>query len=109
MTRTLLIVGSNRVGTLESSYARAFGHLGWTVHFWDPERALHQVARGLWPAALLAEYNLAYRDRVYLWTLYLAVTLAGLVIPATLFHWIGPTLAYTVRRLQQSLTSSMHP
>ena len=46
MKRSLLIVGSNRVEALESSYARAFQRLGWMVHFWDPMGALYQVARG---------------------------------------------------------------
>lgn len=42
----VLIVGSNRVESLENSYARAFRQLGWEVHFWDPAQALSQVARG---------------------------------------------------------------
>jgi hypothetical protein len=47
MTETVLIIGNNGQSNLESSYARAFQRLGWTVHFWDPTKALHRVARGL--------------------------------------------------------------
>lgn len=43
---TVLIVGSNGRETLESSYARAFEHLGWRVVFWQPIAALSAVARG---------------------------------------------------------------
>lgn len=46
MAHSLLIVGSADVGRLESSYARAFQHLGWAVHFWDPRESLQRVARG---------------------------------------------------------------
>jgi spore maturation protein CgeB len=44
--RSVLIVGSQRTESLESSYARAFRHLNWTVHFWEPTSALYRVARG---------------------------------------------------------------
>ena len=43
---TLLIVGSDRKGNLESSYAKAFRQLGWAVHFWDPQAALRRFSRG---------------------------------------------------------------
>jgi spore maturation protein CgeB len=46
MNNSVLIVGSDRIDTLESSYARAFKRIGWTVHFWNPTNALHRVARG---------------------------------------------------------------
>lgn len=46
MGRSLLIVGNDYGFNLESSYARAFRQLGWTVHFWSPLEALHRVARG---------------------------------------------------------------
>lgn len=39
-------MGSDGHFNLESSYARAFRELGWTVNFWDPATALHRVARG---------------------------------------------------------------
>ena len=59
------------------------------------------IARGMWPATLLAEHNLRRRDRLYLWLLYLAVTFAGLVIPATLFNRMRSGLADFVRQRQQ--------
>ncbi|MBA2340421.1 MAG: glycosyltransferase [Pyrinomonadaceae bacterium] len=46
MTHSVLIAGTSSVGSLESSYARAFKRLGWQVHFWEPMQALHRVARG---------------------------------------------------------------
>ena len=46
MAQKVLIVGSNAVEALESSYARAFRRLGWKIHFWEPMAALHTVARG---------------------------------------------------------------
>jgi spore maturation protein CgeB len=42
----VLIIGSDRFESLESSYARAFRKLNWDVQFWDPVRSLHWVARG---------------------------------------------------------------
>jgi glycosyltransferase involved in cell wall biosynthesis len=60
------------------------------------------IARGLWPKKLLAEYMLAWRDRLWLWLLYGAVTVAGLVIPASLFNRFRGSLADLVRRRQQS-------
>lgn len=46
-SQTVLIVGSDGEWSLESSYARAFRKLGWSVRFWDPRQALRRVARGL--------------------------------------------------------------
>jgi glycosyltransferase involved in cell wall biosynthesis len=46
MARSVLIVGTDTGWNLESSYARAFRQLGWTVNFWNPMEALHRVARG---------------------------------------------------------------
>lgn len=46
MIRSVLIAGPNSAWSLESSYTRAFRHLGIAVHLWDPEAALHRVARG---------------------------------------------------------------
>jgi hypothetical protein len=46
MSEAILIVGHDGGWNLESSYARAFRKLGWTVNFWDPQKALHRVARG---------------------------------------------------------------
>jgi spore maturation protein CgeB len=43
---TLLIVGSTHMGSLTSSYLRAFRRLGWNVHVWDPAQALRKVVRG---------------------------------------------------------------
>lgn len=44
--QTLLIVGSTAIGSLASSYHRAFRHLGWNVYIWNPTEALRQVVRG---------------------------------------------------------------
>lgn len=46
-TRTVLIVGAGAevVEALESSYARAFEHLGFKVYRWNPAHALAKVAR----------------------------------------------------------------
>jgi hypothetical protein len=41
-----LLVGSDGIGSLESSYARALAKLGWDVRFWDPLRALRSATRG---------------------------------------------------------------
>jgi hypothetical protein len=60
------------------------------------------VARGMWPGGLLAEYGLAARDRAWLWALYGAVTIAGLLFPATLFVRFRGRLADLVRRYQQA-------
>lgn len=46
MARSVLIVGHNEGWNLEGSYARAFQHLGWAVHFWEPMQALYRVAKG---------------------------------------------------------------
>lgn len=46
MKRSVLIVGEDEVGRLEWSYAKAFQHLGWAAHFWDPRKSLNRVARG---------------------------------------------------------------
>jgi spore maturation protein CgeB len=46
MSNVILIVGFNTQEALESSYARAFQKLGWTVNFWTPIEALHRVSRG---------------------------------------------------------------
>ncbi len=42
----VLIVGSNRLESLESCYARAFIQSGWHVQFWNPAQALQHVVRG---------------------------------------------------------------
>lgn len=52
MASKVIIVGSDRVEALESSYARAFRSLDWQVHLWDPERALNRVVRGGRPGRL---------------------------------------------------------
>lgn len=60
------------------------------------------VARGLWPGQLLKEYDLALLDRLYLWVLYLCVTLIALIMPISLFNSLKSRLAHFVRTLQQS-------
>jgi hypothetical protein len=56
MVASVLIVGANRNGTLESSYARAFSSLGWHVNAWDPTRALYRSVRGGRAGRLLATF-----------------------------------------------------
>jgi hypothetical protein len=60
------------------------------------------VARGMWPGKLLSEYRLAAQDRAWLWGAYGAVTVAGLLFPASLFVRFRTRLADGVRRHQQS-------
>jgi glycosyltransferase involved in cell wall biosynthesis len=64
------------------------------------------VARGMWPHELLSEYDLAKRDRIWLWSLYGAVTVSALLFPASLFVYFRTRLADWVRRHQQSLAPS---
>lgn len=46
MTRRVVIVGPTGAEALESSYARAFDSLGWSVYRWTPATALGAAARG---------------------------------------------------------------
>lgn len=46
MSPDVLIVGSDALGTLESSYGRAFAGLGWRVSFWDPVQVVYRYTRG---------------------------------------------------------------
>ena len=59
------------------------------------------IARGMWPRGLLAEHPLNPADYVYLWLLYLSVTLVGLTFPASLFERVRDRLSNLVRRRQQ--------
>jgi len=43
---SILIVGADQAANIESSYSRAFSRLGWTVHRWNPHRALQRAVRG---------------------------------------------------------------
>jgi len=45
MSSTVLIVGSEREGSLEKSYQRAFLKLHWRVHHWNPQHALSKSVR----------------------------------------------------------------
>ena len=56
MPHTILIIGSDDEGSLESSYARAFKHFRWAVYFWNPVVALHTVARGRKIGRFLSTY-----------------------------------------------------
>jgi spore maturation protein CgeB len=56
MAGRLIIVGTQRMEALESSYARAFTRLGWEVHTWDPMEALHRSVRGHRVGQLLAMF-----------------------------------------------------
>lgn len=61
------------------------------------------IARDMWPASLLAEYRSRVRggDRARLWALYLAATVAGLVVPGAVFTRFQLTLADAIRHRQQ--------
>ena len=63
------------------------------------------IARDLWPGNRLAEYSLRLRDRAYLWTLYSAVTLVGLTVPARLFNGVRGRLAGWVRRRRERVVA----
>lgn len=60
------------------------------------------VARDLWPGWRLAEYNLSFSDRMFLWCLYLTVTLIGLTFPASIFNKVRARIADLVRRHRQN-------
>ncbi|MGH9967620.1 MAG: glycosyltransferase family 2 protein [Pyrinomonadaceae bacterium] len=60
------------------------------------------IARGFWPGKLLAEYKLAFYDRLYLWLLYLAVTFVSLLAPISLLTRLHYLLATVFRSHQQS-------
>jgi glycosyltransferase involved in cell wall biosynthesis len=62
------------------------------------------IARDMWVGKLLAEHspNLKGRDKFFLWILYLMVTVAGLIIPAFLFHAVKSSLSDFVRRIHQT-------
>jgi glycosyltransferase involved in cell wall biosynthesis len=64
------------------------------------------VARDLWPAHQLAEYQLSIADRLYLWCVYLAVTFVGLVFPARLFNRFRSSISGWVRRRRQRYVSA---
>jgi glycosyltransferase involved in cell wall biosynthesis len=59
------------------------------------------IARDMWVRKLLAEYRLTYQDRLRLWLIYLATTIAGLAIPTLLFNSLSSSLANAVRNVQQ--------
>jgi spore maturation protein CgeB len=42
----ILIVGSAAMGSLESSYGKAFSELGWAVSFWDPVQVTNRYVLG---------------------------------------------------------------
>jgi glycosyltransferase involved in cell wall biosynthesis len=63
------------------------------------------IARDLWPGNRLAEYDLRLRDRAYLWTLYWAVTVVGLTLPASVFNAVRGRLAGWVRRRRQRVVN----
>ncbi len=65
------------------------------------------VARGLWPVKLLAEYKLAWTDRLYLWLLYFLVSIGGLLAPVSLLDGLRSKLAHSLRRQQQSRLSAV--
>jgi spore maturation protein CgeB len=46
MTKTLLMVGIDRLEALENSYRRAFMSLGWQVEFWNLAPAWQRAVRG---------------------------------------------------------------
>jgi glycosyltransferase involved in cell wall biosynthesis len=60
------------------------------------------IARGHYPGHLLAEYDLSWFDRLYLWGLYLLLTPVALFFPISVFNRIKSGLSQLVRRIQQS-------
>jgi len=56
MSGTVIIAGTERTESLESSYGRAFSALGWQVHAWDPKQALRRSVRGGRLGGLFAEF-----------------------------------------------------
>lgn len=66
------------------------------------------IARGMWPGRLLAEYQLAWQDRLYLWLLYLSVTAAGLLTPVWILGGLRRWLANEFRRQHQVRPSTVH-
>ena len=60
------------------------------------------VARGMWPGRLLPEHKLTAGDRIWLWGAYFAVSVAGLLFPASLFVRFRTRLADWVRRMRQT-------
>lgn len=67
------------------------------------------IARGLWPGKLLSEYHLRLTDRLYLWMLYLVVTLAGLIIPARWFNANRYRLAAWLHSSRQRVLTKTSP
>lgn len=67
------------------------------------------IARDLWPGKLLPEYRLRLSDCLYLWILYLAVTLAGLVIPARWFNASRHKLATWLHSIRQRALTKSSP
>ena len=59
------------------------------------------IARDLWPAKRMVEYDLPLLERTYLWILYFGVTICGLFIPSRIFNAIRGPLARLVRRFRQ--------
>lgn len=73
------------------------------------------VARRMWPAILFSEYKYPYRDaiypefslklldRLYLWTIYILITILSLTIPVWIFNKIRGRLVNYVQRRQQDI------
>lgn len=57
MSGSILIVGSEREGSLEKSYQRAFLKLHWTVHNWDPQQAINKSVRFGKAGQILAQFT----------------------------------------------------
>lgn len=60
------------------------------------------VARSLWPGRWIREYDLAPRDKIYVWVLYSLVSAAGLSFPATPFNRVRSRLRDLLSGLQQA-------
>ncbi len=56
MPDRVLIVGALAAESLETSYARAFDHLGWAVDRWDPVSNVGSRARGLLAGRIFARF-----------------------------------------------------
>lgn len=60
------------------------------------------IARSLVPSDLLREHELAFADRLLVWSTYGLATIGGLSIPVVLFDSLGARVANAIRRIQQS-------
>lgn len=66
------------------------------------------IARELWPGKLLAEYEIKLRDRLYLWCLFIVVSVVGLLTPIKILDRLRHKVSQAMRRRQQSTPVIAH-